>query len=179
MPRTWITPLITVGSILILLAGNALADPTEVAQYKDPRSGDLFELFQERDGSYFCSVQRKDGSLSGFEVEASQAPQETGERPDMESLAETYYREAPGKDSKALQKKEQSEQEEESIKNRQKSTDSTSWDQATTTNTENISRKYGGNQRHARYHQADPDRSAYRKTVPLLLLLVLSEPGTS
>lgn len=179
MPRTWVTPLITVGSILILLAGNALADPTEVAQYKDPRSGDLFELFQERDGSYFCSVQRKDGSLSGFEVEASQAPQETGERPDMESLAENYYQEAPGKDSKALRKEEQFEQKQEPIKNRQKSTDSTSWDQATTTKTGNLNVTCDGNQRHAWCHQADPDRSAYRKTVPLLLLLVLSEPGAS
>lgn len=152
MTRRRIAPLIAVGSLLILLAGNAHADPMEVAEYKDPRSGDLFELFQEHDGSFFCSVQRKDGSLSGFEIEGHENRAPTGRaegRPDLYHIAKHYYRDASKNGVRAHQRAEGAKSE------------------------------VSGGGRRPEEPCPPPQRSVNRKTVSLLLLLMLSERGAS
>ena len=150
MTRRRIAPLIAVGSLLILLAGNAHADPTEVAEYKDPRSGDLFEIFQEHDGSFFCSVQRKDGSLSGFEIEGYENRADAGRaegRPDIHHIAKHYYRDAS---------KNGAHQRAEGAKS-----------------------AVSGRDRRPEEPCPLPQRSVNREAVPLLFLLMLSERGSS
>ncbi len=152
MTRRRIAPLIAVGSLLILLAGNALAEPTEVAEYKDPRSGDLFELFQEHDGSFFCSVQREDGSLSGFEVEGYENRADAGraeDKPDIHRIAKHYYRDAS--------------------------------DRAARTDRRGkcVETEVSGRDRRLEEPCPAPQRSGNRKTVPLLFLLMLAESGSS
>ena len=168
MTRTRFGLGIAIGSIVILLAGNALADPTEVAEYKDPRSGDLFELYQEHDGSFFCSVQRVDGSLSGFEIEENRVPEGDGEAcPSIRSIAKQYYsstgrrdaRNAPGRgeDGKPCP-----------VCTREAKIEA-----------ENGIDQAGDSRDVLCCHRPGPDSTGDWKTVSLILLLMLSKQGAS
>ncbi len=90
----WIATILAIGAMLFLPNGNALSDnvqtgPVELAEYTDRRSGHHFELFQEPDGSFVCSVERPDGSISGFDICTPEAEQ-TPCTPNLQTIAKLY-----------------------------------------------------------------------------------------
>lgn len=90
-----ITIILAVGAMLILLSGNVLSDntrpgPVELAEYTDRQRGHHFELFQEPGGSYVCSVERPDGSTSGFDIYTPEGEQ-TPCTPNLRTIASLYY----------------------------------------------------------------------------------------
>jgi hypothetical protein len=166
MTRTRTTLGFVLGAVAILLAGSAMAEPREVAEYKDPRSGDLFELFQQRDGSFFCSIQRPDGSLSGFELQAPHVPAGAGGGeacPDIRSIVRSYYSSSATRGQRDVLKGRTCPL----CKGRSK------------LRAENRVALEGDNARDACRHPVEPKRPDKWKTVSLLLLLMLSEQDAS
>ncbi|MCF8061169.1 MAG: hypothetical protein K9M82_01515 [Deltaproteobacteria bacterium] len=181
MTRTWIAHAVAIGSVLILLAGSAFADPIEVAEHKDPQSGDVFELFQDHDGSFFCSVQRRDGSLTGFEIQEDREPaaaEGAGDRPDIRNIAKNYYKKIQKNDVKATLRKTHSSRD----------TSRTGWSTGAACPICQYEDKLSYPHKHENYRDHDPNvcyhqgntgRSENQKTVGLILLLMLSELDAS
>jgi hypothetical protein len=182
MAKARITLGVFLGSFLILLAGHVLAEPSEVAEYKDPRSGNLFELFKEQDGSFFCSVKRADGSLTGFEVEDSPATAgaDDGEVcPDIRSIAESYY-ETVSRGRSSASKHAGDTRRGDAIRHRKTGGPLSGARHEDTLETGKSEAKNGECCRDVCYRRARPDPpGSSRKTVSLLLLLMLSERGAS
>lgn len=82
---------LVLGILLVFPGGNASAEPVKVAEYFDTQTGEHFELFQERDGSFFCSVQHANGILSRFDVRLEGNPNATrdGSHPNLRKMLET------------------------------------------------------------------------------------------
>lgn len=97
MKKMWVVRLLIAGLFLAFLSINAFAESTKIGELLDDDSGDVFELFQEDDGSFLVWVHHKDGTFSYFNIgtESNPDPDDphgVGGKPDIKELARRYYK---------------------------------------------------------------------------------------